>query len=462
VEIMRFKKIPLVPIISVVLLAAIAFGLGKIPDGIMERDLSSNAIYEVSETSKTALRALTDDIEIIVLAPELSVEPFLIKFINKYAALSPRISVKYVDPAVDPGATDVYGSQAGNVVVRSASTGRQKAVPMMDFSGSLVTYDQNAYYSYGQLVPVSFDADGQLTRAINYAIGAELTTAYLLTGHSETDFPSGALSTLDKANIDTAPLNILQTGAIPKDCDLLICYNPQADLAKEELDTIGVYLRDGGRVLLLLDLPELPNFNSILADYGLQMLPGHAADTERYYAQFLNSYGYNCIYPVLSTTSDVTTGLTADALLLYPRAMLEVTPIRRDAVVTAFLTTSPEGGANYTSEEDVAYGEYILGAVSVEAFEGRPSSRLTVLSAVSMLDDAITTSFPGVSNLDVFIGAVGASLDGARPTAIPAKSMALTYNTLKNTTLWSAFFLAAVPLGFIIVGLYNWRHRKSR
>jgi ABC-2 type transport system permease protein len=79
-----------------------------------------------------------------------------------------------------------------------------------------------------------------------------------------------------------------------------------------------------------------------------------------------------------------------------------------------------------------------------------------------MIDDSVNSSVPGASNMDIFVNTVAAGIDGASLISIPAKSLSVTYNTLQGTGIWSVFFLALVPLGFILCGLTVWIRRRNR
>jgi ABC-2 type transport system permease protein len=169
--------------------------------------------------------------------------------------------------------------------------------------------------------------------------GQSSAVVYELTGHSEYALPSGAVTRLQKANIEISSVNLLQEGGVPQDCSLLIIHAPVYDLSEDEYTIIGAYLRGGGNVLYIPENAGLAQFDVLLRDYGLELLPGFVGDTERYYKQYINFYGYNCIYPVLSSTNDVTKALTTDAFLFRSRGMREVTPVRRSAVVDVFMKT---------------------------------------------------------------------------------------------------------------------------
>jgi ABC-2 type transport system permease protein len=143
--------------------------------------------------------------------------------------------------------------------------------------------------------------------------------------------------------------------------------------------------------------------------------------------------------------------------------MLESDPARDTITVSAFMTTS-ESGRCYVDEENYSDGTYILGADATETIDEDAdiASRLTVISAVSLIDEDLVSQATNLSNLDVFMNAVVANFDDVQNISISAKSMELTYNTLSMTGFWSLRLFIVLPLAVLIGGLLYWlRRRKS-
>ena len=91
---------------------------------------------------------------------------------NRYAALNSRISVKYVDPALNPTFMEKYTEEepsANSLIVESG-----KRFRLVD-TGQIYTYsydEQTLYYyymSYGTMPsPDVFDAENAVTNAVDY------------------------------------------------------------------------------------------------------------------------------------------------------------------------------------------------------------------------------------------------------------------------------------------------------
>lgn len=104
--------------VVVVILIAMVINLvcGKLPSTIRQVDISSNRIYEVSETSRKMLRELEYDIQFTVIAEAGSIDERLQNFLNKYTALSDKIAVETIDPILHPSALTEYETEKDTII----------------------------------------------------------------------------------------------------------------------------------------------------------------------------------------------------------------------------------------------------------------------------------------------------------------------------------------------------------
>jgi len=429
--------------------------VGQLPSNLVQLDITDSKLYTISQISKDYLAKLDKEVEIIVVAEQNTIDERITKFLDKYAALTPKITVTEVDPVENPTILKTYNISQNSLVVRCQETGKHTNVPFSD----IVVYDVYSYYTTGRYTETEFDAEGQITSAVDYVVKDSTTKVYTLEGHGEATLPVSALNLIDKANIKTDTVNLLIDGGIPDDCDLLISYAPEKDLAVDELTMLRNFLQGGGKLLLLLDSDSLKNFNTLLAEYGMEMVEGFVADTSRSYQ---SPY---FLLPKISTSSEITSGLAADAMALIPRARgLILKDPERDSITTeSFMTTSDNAFA-VTDNEKVP-GTYTIGATAVEKIgseeEEENTSRLTVITASSMIDPTITDSFANVVNLDIFMKAVSLDLKDISNIVIQPKSLDTPYNTIKNAKLWSILFIFIIPLILLVGGFMYWLKRRK-
>ncbi len=81
---------------------------------------------------------------------------------------------------------------------------------------------------------------------------------YYTTGHGENTFSSSVSELLEKNNMTSEELNLLMTGEIPEDCDLLFLYSPATDITEEEQTAILDYMSQGGKVYVMLGETRMP------------------------------------------------------------------------------------------------------------------------------------------------------------------------------------------------------------
>lgn len=128
-------------VLAVALVAVLNLMAGQLPASVRELDLTDNGIYQISDTSRDLLAGLEQDVEIVVLAEEGSVDERIAKFLDRYAALSSHITVTQVDPVAHPSAAEEYDASADSLVVRCAETGKSRAIPFSD----ILVYDTMYY-----------------------------------------------------------------------------------------------------------------------------------------------------------------------------------------------------------------------------------------------------------------------------------------------------------------------------
>ena len=425
--------------------------VGQLPSNLTELDLTDNSLYEISDTSRDFLGELDQDVEIVVLAEEGSVDERILKFLDRYTALSGRLTVTEVDPVAHPQEASQYDAQSDSLIVRCEATGKSETVPFSD----IITYSYTSYFSMSE---DAFDAEGQLTAAVNYVTSENSRTVYTVTGHGEADLAAVVTDAIDKANLNLDSVSPMASGAVPEDCDLLIVNGPETDLSESELTILRDYLAGGGQMIFLAGetLDPLPNWETLLAERGLQLAEGYIADLEQYFPQFGSAFA---IYGVLNTGSPVAAGVDSGALTYFAnaRGFLSLEDSEDAAwTITPFLSTTDQGVA-VTEDGTQTSGTYLLGAVSA----GDDGGRVTAIGSTSFLDGSILSSNPSLANQTLFLNALTAGFDDVSNLSIPSKSLAVTYNTFQNPGLWSTAYLIILPGGILLCGFLFWLKRRK-
>lgn len=476
----------------------------KLPEHIRNIDVSDTNLYEVSDISREMLSDLQDDVTFTVLAEKESTDERISTFLSKYAGLSKHISVKWIDPVLHPSALTEYDTSENTIVVTNETTQKSTTVAFAD----MIVIDYSSYYYTGTYSESGFDAEGQLTSAVNYVTNEADETIYLTSGHGEASFSETISGLMKKNNYSVSEINLLMDAQIPKDCDLLLLNAPMTDLAEVELECIRTYLAEGGKVMLLLGDTvgtDLTNLKTLLADYGMEIADGYIADMGRSYQG--NPY---YIFPELNVSGDMAQGISTDMVLLVYAQGLNLTDAARDTIqINEFMTTGRDAYA--VTETDQKEGTYTLGAVatetvSVQSDEGEEpeesdkgevseesgegevseesgegeeledrandvdaidasddvkTGRFTVISSSALIDPQITDTFSSLENTTLFMNAVTANFEGVKNLSIEPKSLAVEYNTVQHAGLLSLFVVIGIPAILLIGGIVVWVKRRK-
>lgn len=449
-------------ITSIVIAIVIIFNMivNLIPENKRQFDISSTNIYEISSKSKKIINNVDHDVTFYVLAEKSNTDKRIKTFINKYASLSDKIHIKWIDPVLHPSALTKYGTEENNIVISCKKTNRTTTVSFDD-----ILVSSTSYYSTSSSAS-SFDGDGQLTSALNYVTSNKEYKAYYTSGHGESSLSSEVTSLLTKSRISTNDLLLMTATSIPDDCDLLIIDGATSDFTKDEVKLLSSYLKKGGKVVTLLAQTNksMKNLYGLLKDYGLTVENGYIADTERSYQ---GNYYY--LIPNLSVSGDMASGISSSSVMMInSKGMTQSTPVRDSISTDAFMTTSSNGYA--VTEKKQSQGTYVLGATSTESVKVKNSkgkkvtkeSRLTVYGSNMLIDEQITSSFSSLENLTLFTNSVTASLDNADNVSISPKSLEVSYNTIAHPGPFSILVVFVIPVGLIVGGFIVWFRRRRR
>ena len=402
-----------------------------------------------------------------VLAVKDETDDRITTFISRYAALSDKIHVEWIDPVLHPSALTEYDTTENTIVISCEETGRTTTVAFTD----ILVMDQYSYYYYGTTSYTEFDGEGQLTSAVNYVTNDVERTIYQTTGHGESSLSATITDLMEKSSYTLSEVNLLMTTSIPEDCDLLLMYAPASDLSEDEVQMLTDYLGAGGKIMVLLgdtSLADLTNLAGVLSAYGITAADGYIADPSRCYQN--NPY---YIFPELSVSGDMAEGISTQMVLLTNTHGMTLTDPERDTIsVSSFMSSSDQAYA--VTEETQKQGSYVLGAVATETISTEEESeedtsdsaenlesRLTVISAASLIDQSITDSFTQLENTQIFMNAVSANFDGVQNLSIAAKSLSVEYNTVQHAGLFSMLMIFGIPAVILIGGFVVWFRRRK-
>jgi len=255
-------------------------------------DLSFNGIVSQSRETKEILNGLEDPVEIYALFRKGDEDAPLMELLDKYSAVSDKVSWKQVDPALNPAllsrfTTDSVTPGNNTVIVSCEKTGRFRVLGPEDFV-SVGMDTETGEYTY-----TGWTYERSITGAIAYVTRERIPRAVILQGHGEMDLQTLQYfqGLLEANQYEVVSEDMTAAGWIPNPEDLLIFFSPVRDLTEPELNTLREFATKGGSFLFTCDytdpIAQMPNYSALLRSYGFQPKEGiviaDTADGSSYY-----------------------------------------------------------------------------------------------------------------------------------------------------------------------------------
>ena len=105
---------------------------GQLPESMRNIDISDNGIYEISEVSEEILDELDKEVKLTVVADLDSVDQRIETFVKKYAALSKKIDLEWIDSVQHPSALQKYNTEGDIINVECEETGKSTQIAFDD------------------------------------------------------------------------------------------------------------------------------------------------------------------------------------------------------------------------------------------------------------------------------------------------------------------------------------------
>ena len=439
-------------VVLAILIAVNVFA-SALPATLTRQDISAAQLYSVTSNTKVVVNNLTDDVTIYWIVQSGEEDEVIQNLLEKYDSLSDRITVEKRNPDVYPTFAQQYTDEnvANNSLVVECGD-KSRYIPFDD----IYLGEVNAYT--GLYSATDFDGEGAITSAIDYVTSDEYPQVYLLEGHGEGELPEELADRIEKENLETQTLSLLNVDAIPEDADCIFIYAPQSDLSAEEAEMLSDYVAGGGKLLVCAGAVEsglLENLYGLLAGYGVTAQEGLVVDTDRaHYA--LAPY---LLMPDLNSSPATDPLMEANYYTVLPLAIgLTVGADTGSGTVTQLLTTSELSYSKaagyeletYEWEEGDAEGPFAV-ALTVEDSGG---GQIYWFSSDQFLADEYNALSSG-ANQDLAINALSDLIGEREALAIRSRSLSYSYLTINAATasLLQILMVGAFPLAFLAAGI---------
>jgi hypothetical protein len=486
---MRRWAIGLNTFLAIVAVLALVVMANYLAAGYFKRyQWSRDAAFQLSKQTLRVLDSLTNDVDITIFFQPSGENPEIYQLtkslLAEYHNANPRrIHIKTLDYTRNVGAAkellatnSLVGLQQKDFVLFE-SNGHSKLI----FAKELADYDfSDLLQGRSQYVRRSaFKGEMYFTGDI-YAVSYPQTLkAYFLYGHGENNpgDPRGEDSKLGptgyskmgailrkELDCDWGRLSLQGTNCIPADCQLLIIAAGahEGQIPPEELDKIGAYLKQGGRLLALLTAQS--GLEQVLAQWGVLVATNRVVDTNPAY----NYDGYTFFtahwvpHPIVNPLASE----QLSVLMVVPRPVYKIAQESKvpGAPEVSYLALTSTNGV----DEGKRMGVYpLLAAVEQGVINGVSSpraggTRIVVAGDSDFLDDQVIDSvsgnryFAGLA-LTWLLDRPQILLAGLGPQPISEYRL---YMTRSQTTTVQWLFLAAMPGGVLALGALVWLRRR--
>lgn len=419
-------------------------------------DLTDARIHTISEATESYLQVLNREVEIVVF--DSTREPY--KILDRYQETTPYVKWTIHDPRKEPDVARQFDPAVSDGLIYIRHGDKTKRI------------------SKGEMT------ESSLTSAIVEVTREKPIKIYFLGGHGELSIeapkPTGdknvrTMSAFKKflasRAMDVAPLNLLDLGYVPNDASMIVIAGPTSDLREVEARQLERYLRGGGKVLLLFDLPPI-NFSVDFTELGRLLRRRGLDDQENVLLDmrgartkksplFVPLAKYNGEHPI--TKPMLQTGAVIYAPLV--RVLGKVDPAPPNLKITPLVVSSPEAWAEpfvnvFVAKKDPEihpppkeyWQERAIGwAVWSDA--GASPMRLAVYGSSTLVQDGYITNSDATARL--MLNTVNWLVEQGDRVYVPEKIIAGTPLILSPSELQLILVLIAMafPLAIIAGGV---------
>lgn len=249
-------------------------------------DWTKSGYYKLSDKSKQLIGSLKEPIDVVVFLPESGRQDYVQKVLDDVRNLlkefqfygKDKLRVEYVDPQRDLARAQQlvtqYNLDSPDVVI-FANGSHHKYVRLDE----MVDLDRGEAEMGGEPRVKAFKGEGMFLSAIQSVTDEASPKIYFLTGHGERDPEdfdqangySEIARYIKRDNITVAKWNLQEKQALPTDAGVIVIAGPRKAFSPMELDALERYLKNKGRLFIMLDPRRQSGLEPLLRRWGVQV-----------------------------------------------------------------------------------------------------------------------------------------------------------------------------------------------
>lgn len=430
-------------------------------------DYSMTSQYTLSEQTKKIIDHLDSDLEIRYFYKDglQNADQMKKSFLNLakvFEVYSPKIKVSSIEMNSNPAMTELFGATKGTGEAFVSYKGKMNRIETQFVGMTGIAYSEQ-----------------DVTNAIIKTTRAKFKMVYFVEGHRERSIEdekdenaiAGFRKALEKNSYTVKSLNLISTGSIPDDADLLIIGGASESYQKSEVALLNNYLVAGRPILILLDSAK-----------GIVAGPSDVLDNVGW------KLGSEFVFNILSTPNGPMVSTDQATVANTFSSESPITEIFGNNRSVLFFRPHPlmpkeKSNPNFHTEVLVKTSNQTVGLAKIETtdYEGKPrsfdlgvhfkgkyltSAKETDLVIFSDVNLANNQFFNQTSNKDLLLNAVAflaketdlVSLAPKEPLATKIKMPGPEFNSYFKYILVGLFF--PMPVIFLILSVVIWFRRR--
>ena len=455
-------------VVVLAILVTVNIALSFLPDSYVQEDLTANQLYSISSQSKVMLSSLEEDITIYWVVASGEEDEYVEKLLHNYEDYSSRVTVEKKDPDLNPDFTNNYTDETiynNSVIVECGDKYRYISYQDMYETSSM------SYYSMYSSAD-EFAGESLITSAISYCTTEELPVIHILEGHGETELTESFQEALERDNLETETLSLLNSETVPEEVSCILVNSPSTDISETERDMLLDFMERGGRVLIISGTAEeeqLPNLKSVMENYGISVLEGVVVEenTDNYV------YGNPVLLMPEMNSSDITDPLMEDnyQVVVPVSKALDVSEASEDVTVTSLLESSEESFLKdegydietYEQEEGDVQGPLTLAALVTKDLEDDQQMQLVWIASSMMLEEAYN-AYSSDANEDFILNVLEMMCEKDDSISVRSKSLTNEYLTIStaDSSMIKVATMGMIPGIYLITGIVVAVRRRKR
>ncbi|MBF0179924.1 MAG: GldG family protein [Magnetococcales bacterium] len=352
-------------------------------------DWTRGSRHTLAEQSVKAIKAFPDGVTGSVYIQEKGDKrQQLQELMEKYQVVNPNLTIRYVDPDLDPAAArQAEVALYGTVILRAG----EKTEKITEATEEAVT---NAL--------------------IRLAKGSAKTIR-LVTGHGEHavgEIPDGgtgkdrfaytqAAALLKGEGYKVESFNLAEVEKVPEETAVLILSGPRKPLLEVEVKRLQAWLEAGGRLLLMLDPNQDAGLSGLLESHGLGLLKGVTLDPT---AQLLGGSAATPLISRYPAGHPITKGMSAASIFPDTGALeLKPAPAESKEQRVRLLEGAERGWletGDLSGQVEFNAGKDVKGPILIGAAVESGKQRLVVLANSNFVADTYVNA---LGNADLFL-----------------------------------------------------------